>query len=159
MSRSFRIRWVAALGVALWFLPLIPVRAQEVDSLPLLPPGAVVRVGLADGSRAQGLLVSRDRVSLTLRENVSLRRVPIDQVQRIWVRHRSTRTGALVGGAVGALGGALLLNTFVRGACESPSDCNVSEATLFGLGVGGASGALVGAVIGAAFPHWRLEFP
>ncbi len=155
MRRPFHS--VPATALLLLLVPAA-LSAQRADSVPIFRPGAVLRAELSGGERVQGLLVSQDQVALTLRQDHAQRRVASAELGRVWVRERSTRTGAIVGGIAGAVSGGVLFNIVARVACES-SDCQIAGATLVGVGVGALGGGLVGAVIGAAIPHWRLRFP
>jgi hypothetical protein len=76
--------------------------------------------------------------------------IPIQDIQRAWVRGNHAKTGAIIGGILGASGG-LFFGLLIDAVCEG--DCNGSAATLtlFGLGAGAGTGAL----IGMAFPRWK----
>lgn len=147
---------VAALLLAL--LPGPALLAQASGPLPTLKSGSLLRVEQRDGDRVQGMLVSQDRQVLILRQDHSPRQVALSDLRRVWVRRRSTGTGAIIGALAGGVGGGVLYNFFARVGCES-SHCHITEATLAGSAIGAAGGALAGAIIGAAIPRWRLRFP
>jgi hypothetical protein len=86
--------------------------------------------------------------------------VPAADIDSLWVRGRATKTGALLGGLVGAVAG-VGAGLFISQVICSTQDCGVDDAApVLGLGAGGlAGGALVGALIGSAVPKWRLRFP
>jgi hypothetical protein len=65
--------------------------------------------------------------------------VPVMDVDSLWVRGNSWKTGAVVGSMLGAVAGAVVLGAG-RSLCESSSDCTAST------GAGGAVGGLGGLV-------------
>lgn len=89
-------------------------------------------------------------------------RVPVDAMERLWVRvgssDRGAAWGALVGGAAAAVAGYLI----DRSSCDrQEGDCifaGFDAAAVTGIG-GALAGAGLGALVGRAFPRWRLWFP
>lgn len=89
-------------------------------------------------------------------------RVPVDAMERLWVKVGSTDRGAawgaLAGGVLGAVGGYVI----DRASCDrQEGDCIFDGFTAGAVtGLGGAlAGAGLGALVGKAFPRWRLWFP
>lgn len=89
-------------------------------------------------------------------------RVPVDAMERLWVKVGSTDRGAawgaVLGGALGALGGYL---ADTASCDEQEGDCifdGFDAAAITGVG-GVLAGAAAGALVGKAFPRWRLWFP
>jgi len=148
-----------ALVTATCFLLSFSVSAQSVDSVLARPleRHSLVRLA-AEGTRTTGRLMSLGGGTATLETETGRRVINLSGVSTVWVRGHATATGALIGGAVGAV----MLGTFVAlyadDNCDS-SDCNtVSGAAAGGL-VGAATGALLGAGIGALIPKWKRRYP
>ncbi len=92
--------------------------------------------------------------------DLGLAQLSSSDIDKLWVRGRATKTGAIIGGIVGLLAGVgygLLLGEVI---CNN-EDCNADTGTVVAaLGLGGAlAGAGGGALIGAAIPKWHLRFP
>ncbi|MEP7326137.1 MAG: hypothetical protein ABI836_09335 [Gemmatimonadota bacterium] len=126
-------------------------QAQRPDSISLarLRPTQFVRVETPVMGRVQGRLAGNSDGELRL-VNGDEHIIPVKDIQRAWVRGRHTKTGAIVGGLLGA-GGGLLLGLLADELCEYCTHSAVVPVTLVGLGIG----AGLGAIIGAAIPHWK----
>jgi hypothetical protein len=91
--------------------------------------------------------------------------VPAASVDTLWVRGRSTRSGAVIG----AVSGALLLGAaalgFVTACTEGPSEdpCEPrgvrAQVVLGGAALGALGGGGAGALVGALVPRWRQRHP
>ena len=89
-------------------------------------------------------------------------RVPVDAMERLWVKvgssDRGAAVGAVAGGVLGAVGGYLIDTA----SCDrQEGDCifdGFQAGAVTGLG-GALAGAGLGALVGKAFPRWRLWFP
>ena len=118
-----------------------PLSAQTpLDTvLNRLRPGQTIRVSTRDQGRTEVRFGSRD--------------LAVTSIDSLWVRGRSTVTGAIVGGlALGAVAAAI-----VSGACEPGADCSGVEVPA-AAAVGLVGGALVGALIGSTMPRWKLRY-
>jgi hypothetical protein len=137
-----------------------PLSAQSIDEAlqPVAERRQVIRLR-TENAEITGRLQALAGGTATLETPHGSRSVALASVDSAWVRHRSTGTGALVGGIVGGVAGAAFVGLLAAAACEY--DCNNVglEGGLVGLALGGAGGALVGAAIGAAIPRWRWRFP
>lgn len=118
----------------------------------------VVRLG-SDGARATGRLLALAGGTATLQSADATVSVPLAGVDSIWVRGRATKTGAIVGASVGAIGTAVFVGWLAAGLCEVDCEGAGARGALVGFGLGAVGGGLVGAAIGAAIPKWRLRFP
>jgi hypothetical protein len=121
--------------------------------------GQHVRIATPAG-QYQGLLTRTDAGAVWITWDSAVTPVRLPEIERLWVRGRATRSGALIGAVAGAAIGAaagLFIGTVV---CNDP-DCqaNTAEAVAaLGLG-GGAAGALAGTIIGRTIPRWHQRFP
>lgn len=126
------------------------------ESLLRLKPGATLRVETTSLTRIDGRLLRATGDTLFLSAQGSEAVVPLSDLHALWQRGRATKTGAIVGGVVGAVGLTILFEA-LSGLSEEPSS---SGSTVFwGVALGGAGGALVGGVIGAAIPRWHRRYP
>jgi hypothetical protein len=139
------------LAATLWAAPAtaqnaaspLPVASGELARL--LATDQMVRVQTTDGRYQTGR-----NLAINSRE-----------IQRAWVRGKSTKTGAIVGGITGLVGGALI-GYLVTNPSSSPCDANNCTRTgvtvISGL-LGAAAGTGAGAIVGSLIPKWRLRFP
>jgi hypothetical protein len=138
--------------------------AQEPPPLPELRPGAPVRLEATTVlGRLEGRFERYTPDSLIVHVLGGARMaVPASTLTALWVRGHATKTGAIVGGAVGAA-----VVGFLNGALCSlgRSDDGIvgnegfdTGCAAAGAGVGMVAGGGVGAGIGALIPRWRLRF-
>lgn len=142
--------------------------ARRSAVLRSLRPGQRVRVGLPGAARVEGdvlrlqgdtLLFRPDGRAGASRGGDGFRPVSPEALERLWTRTRSVGRGALIGGAAGALPGAVFGHELGEFACaETGEDCGL-EGALLGGAIFGAGGALLGAGVGALIPRWSLKFP
>lgn len=98
------------------------------------------------------------------RDTLSARavRVPVDAMERLWVKVGSSDRGAFWGALVGALGGAVVGYLADTASCDrQEGDCiydGYDAAAITGVG-GALTGAALGGLVGKAFPRWRVWFP
>jgi len=129
---------------------LVELRLEQLRAM------SRIRVETAEGGRFTGQLagVSRGVVRLSMEADTTT--VATAAVRRVWERRRSTKAGAIVGGAIGV--GVGVFYGLVIAALDENDTSPAGIAALGGLVVGGA-GALVGAAVGAAIPHWSSIYP
>ncbi len=72
----------------------------------LLQIGQHIRIATVMPGQFEGVLVSRQESELELMVDSRSMQIPLQDVDRLWVRGRATGTGALVGLGVGAVLGA-----------------------------------------------------
>jgi hypothetical protein len=78
-------------------------------------------------------------------------------IDSLWVRGRATKTGLIVGAAVGGVS-AFALAATICGVASEGQGCDV-WGTVAAIGLGGAAGgALLGAAVGSAIPKWRWRY-
>ncbi|HEV8123380.1 MAG TPA: hypothetical protein VGP80_04005 [Gemmatimonadales bacterium] len=130
----------------------LPALAQRIDSTSLaqLRTDRFVRIETSALGRIQGTVAQHSATDLTL-ANGGQHVIPVQEIQRAWVRGRHTKTGAIIGGILGA-GGGIFLGLLAEGLCEY--DCAHNAYIPLGL-VGLGAGAGAGALIGMAFPRWK----
>src|SRR5262245_37622464 len=146
MSPRFAMA-MALLGVVLL---AIPVSAQTPDSVlaPLVSKSPFVRLR-TEGAPVTGRLIASSPGVATLQPEGSIpRAIPLTSVDSIWVRGNAAKAGAVVGGALLAVLGAVAARSFALGVCET-DDCNEGGAAFLGGAVGAVSGALIGAGVGS----------
>jgi hypothetical protein len=136
----------------------MPAQTVEQALEPLAERRAVIRLR-AENAMVTGRLQSLAVGSATLETTQGSRSVSLAGVDSVWVRHRSTGTGALIGGIAGGVAGGVFVGLLAAAVCESDCENIGLRGGLYGFAIGGAGGALVGAAIGAAIPKWRLRWP
>lgn len=90
-----------------------------------------------------------------------VRRIPVDAMEALWIRLGRTGTGALWGGVMGTVGGAVGGYFVNEALCSEAEDCifeSADAAVVFGIG-GGLAGMGFGALIGRSLKEWRQWFP
>jgi hypothetical protein len=101
----------------------------------------------------QGRLVARSPTELILSPDPHSVRVPLAEIDTLWTRAHSTRTGAIVGALLGIGLGAM----FASEAGERDTDRTALWAG--SLPAGAVAGGLLGALFGTAVPRWKRQFP
>jgi hypothetical protein len=98
--------------------------------------------------------------SLVLAGDAGLSRIDHLEIDRLWVRGRATKQGAIIGGITGLLAG-IGMGLFIGEVICNNEDCNADTgAAVVALGVGGGLlGAGGGALIGSTIAKWHLRFP
>lgn len=156
---------VRALMLVIMALLLAPalVSAQDGSRLDAvaISPGQMLRVESARFGRLQGRVIAMSENGLALAAGPSPIKVPLADIDSLWVQRRATGKGALIGGAAGILVGGIYGFFLGEVACEpiDGGDCTRLEVAGVSSLLGGITGALLGAGIGFAIPSWRLRFP
>lgn len=120
-----------------------------------VPPFTPVRLQVSEAA-VEGRLV-QVRGGCAYVDGATPRVIPAADIERVWVRGRSTGRGALIGGIGGLVGGAIFGAVVGQLACE-PHDggnCTPAGVAIFTGLLGAAGGAGVGAVVGSLVPRWR----
>lgn len=138
-----------AIGLILGASPTAHAQRIDSSSLAQLRPQRFVRIETSALGRIQGTVAQHSATDLLLADGGE-HLVPVDEIQRAWVRGRHTKTGAIIGGILGA-GGGLFFGLLIDAVCEG--DCQGSAATVTVLGLGAGVG--LGALVGSAFPRWK----
>lgn len=139
----------------------LPLRAQQTagDVLtPLEMRGKRVRLR-ADEARMSGRLLTARDGTATLETTGGMRMFALENIDSVWVRGRSTRTGAVIGGAIGAAFFGVAASVLNASACSDTVCVSAGSAALQGGLFGLVSGAIVGGGIGALIPKWKGRFP
>lgn len=90
-----------------------------------------------------------------------VQQIPVDAMEALWIRLGRTGTGALWGGILGTVGGAVGGYFMNEALCNEAEDCifdSADAAVVFGIG-GGLAGTGFGALIGRSLKSWRQWFP
>src|SRR5687768_3934585 len=154
-------RLVGLLSAVLTLNAPAPAAAQGTDTTtqrPLLVSklglrsGTVVRIARPGSPHVQGRLVRATDHSVILMDRGSEHTVPLTLADRVWTASGSTKRGAVWGGLIGLLPGAVLY-AYAKGMCGD-AKCE-GEGTVVALGVGAVgAGALLGALVGSRW-EWR----
>lgn len=137
--------------------------AEEVDPGPAsvlerLEAGQRLRVELAEGRREEGRLRRFVGDSLTIDDGAAVT-VSVGGVADLWTRGHSVTTGALIGGGVGLVLGAVAGAWLGDFACAEGGENCTFEAALAVGGIGAVGGAGLGALTGLAIPRWERRWP
>ena len=143
-------------------LALLPFGAQGQDAnragaITDLEAGQRVRLDVERFGRVEGRFLMADEAAITFAVGEPIR---LPDINRLWVRGRSTGRGAWIGALLGGAFG-IWLGTEFASACDidgEPCATTLGGAAAFGL-LFGAGGAALGTGIGFAIPTWRLRFP
>ena len=122
--------------------------------------GQRIRLNTASSGRLHGIFLEVETSAIRITRGSSGKSVELVDIDRLWVRGRATRTGAVVGALAGTVVGAAFGLFIGEVICNGP-DCSADTAgamVILGL-FGGGVGALSGALIGLAIPKWHLRFP
>jgi hypothetical protein len=112
-----------------------------------------VRLASPDIGRREGRLLARNRTELILTPAPDPVRIPAAEIDTIWTRGSSTKTGLLVGALLGAALGA------VAGSSLGEADTDRVGFLALSIGAGTAGGGLLGALFGTALPRWKRSYP
>jgi hypothetical protein len=134
--------------------------ARKASVMSQLAPRARIRVATSDRGVIEGRYTRVESESLVLYSVGSRHaaRIPLAQIDTLWIRTRDHGKGffmgALIGGAVGASGVALLAYSITHATREA---CNCVPVVAGTVGVS----AFIGGVIGAAtgWPGWHQRWP
>lgn len=152
------------LAVLTW---VAPARAQAGDTaairrhLSRACPGGEVRLALANADTLRGYcgFVQDDR--LVVRRGTDERRVPLEQVEALWVRTRGTGSGTRAGAVIGGLGLAGAFMFVANGICDNGAGCgsDVLQVGAIGGFLGALAGAATGGMIGSRVNGWVQRYP
>jgi hypothetical protein len=134
-----------ALAVAQTPQP-IPAQAPMFE---VLSDSQWVRVSSTRYPRREARLLRRSATEIVLDLERPLR-IPVTSIDTLWERRTASKTGALVGGLLGAGIGVLVATQAVEKGETPPAD----YVGLFAIG-GAVGGGLLGALVGRAFPKWH----
>ena len=140
--------------------PTSAVVPEQQAAISALRDSQWVRVVTPGLTRQEGRLLSHERDTLMLDRGVdSLVRIWAMDVDSLWVRGTSWKTGAVIGSVLGAAAGVAYGLAVSEVTCESP-DCGASAGAGVAGGVGGlVVGGLVGSLVGTLFPKWHSRWP
>ena len=156
-------RTIIGLVACALISPVARASAQlPPEPIARLKPGTTVRIDGETLGRIEGRFLRATPDSGVVVLQAAERGVPVAAITSLWERGKATKTGAIVGGVVGAAA----LGTLASVGCsiarsddgkvgneDQFADCAVLGA-LLGLVGGGALGTGVGALI----PKWHLRY-
>lgn len=128
---------------------------------PLLTPGDRVRLQTVSAGLLEGVAAAASDQSVLLDRNGDRLEIARADIQKVWVRGRATKKGAIIGGIVGLAAGVtygLLITRPESSPCDA-DNCTRAGVTAVSGAIGLAAGAGIGALIGSVIPRWRLRFP
>ena len=135
-----------ALGVAQTPKP-IPAQPSMFE---VLSDSQWVRVSSTGHARREAMLLEHSAAEIVLDLDSRPLRIPATSIDTLWERRTASKTGAWVGGLLGAGAGILVATQAVEKG-ETPSADYIG---LFAIG-GAVGGGLLGALVGRAFPTWH----
>jgi hypothetical protein len=125
-----------------------PIPAQP-SMFEVLSDSQWIRVSRTGHARREARLLEHSATEIVLDLDRPLR-IPITSIDTLWDRRTASKTGALVGGLLGAGIGVLVATQAVEKGETPPADW----IGLFAIG-GTVGGGLLGALVGRAFPKWH----
>ena len=121
--------------------------------------GAMAKVSVR-GQRSEGRIMRLSGDSLWLAEGADRFSLPLSQLDSVWMLHRQTEKGALIGGGLGAATLAGLATLLGAGLCETDHCGGEIAGFAFKAAlVGGTGGGLLGAALGSLVKEWRRVAP
>ena len=151
---------LAMAVLALLATPAAPVAAQNGAGSPLdgLHAGSYIRARIGPSRTVSGRFIPVDDARLGIRRDQGeIDTLRLRELGELAVRGRHTRTGAIVGGVIGA-GFGTFVAIIANALCETDS-CRGAGPFLIAIPAFGSGGALVGAAVGSAFPKWKRVYP
>jgi hypothetical protein len=104
--------------------------------------------------RREGRVLQHTPTEIVLSPEQQSLRIPATSIDTLWTKGTSSKSGALVGGLLGAAAGVLLATQAVEEGETAGADW------LLAIGGGGAvGGGLLGALVGLAIPRWHRQYP
>lgn len=131
--------------------------AGRDSAIARLQTGQQIRLAAAGLGRLIGRAGVASGDTLDFAQADAVRRIPVQAIDSIWTRGRATKTGLIIGGAVGAVFGGLA-GAVGAGVCEYDCASTGTAVVTAGL-VGAVGGAGIGALVGALIPKWKRAFP
>jgi hypothetical protein len=125
-----------------------PIPAQP-SMFEVLSDSQWIRVSRTGHARREARLLEHSATEIVLDLDRPLR-IPVTSIDTLWDRRTASKTGALVGGLLGAGIGVLVATQAVEKG-ETPPAAWIG---LFAIG-GTVGGGLLGALVGRAFPKWH----
>jgi hypothetical protein len=125
-----------------------PIPAQP-SMFEVLSDSQWIRVSRTGHARREARLLEHSATEIVLDLDRPLR-IPVISIDTLWDRRTASKTGALVGGLLGAGIGVLVATQAVEKGETPPADW----IGLFAIG-GTVGGGLLGALVGRAFPKWH----
>jgi hypothetical protein len=130
-----------------------PVATRQA-ALQALSDSQWIRLTSASFGRREGQLLAHSATELVLALEPEPLRIPATRIDTLWAKGTASKSGAIVGGLLGAGVGVLVATQAVEKGETPGADW------VLAIGGGGAvSGGLLGALIGSAFPRWQRRYP
>ncbi len=132
---------------------------KRSEAIAKLKSQSLIRTHTTELGLTEGQFLKYTGDSLFLVSYLEQKSVSVPAIDALWVRGRATKTGAIVGGAIGAVGGGLLgIFAVAIGSLESGDDPNYVFGAIGGGILAGGICGLLGAGIGAAIPKWHFRY-
>ena len=126
-----------------------PIPAQP-SMFEVLSDSQWIRVSSTGHARREARLLEYSATEIVLDLEPRPLRIPVTGIDTLWERRTASKTGALVGGLLGAGIGVLVATQAVEKGETPPAD----YVGVFAIG-GAVGGGLLGALVGRAFPKWH----
>ena len=149
---------VSCGSVTVTRLPSTP--EQRLSAILSLDPGNAIQYSAnGSGDLYEGVLQEVTEDSLYLWFNDTEISIATGEIDSLWVRQRSVRSGIKTGAIIGwsTVTGYAIISIFYLDATEGKSYANLLLAPLIGV-VGAIGGGGVGACAGAAITRWERLF-
>ena len=147
------------LAALVFLLPTF-ASAQTSRPIPVQPPtfeilsdSQWIRVSRPELGRREARLLRHTETELVLDVGQGPLRIPATSIDTLWERRTASKSGALIGGLLGAGAGILVATQAVEEGETAPAD----YVALFAVG-GAVGGGLLGALVGRAFPRWHRVY-
>ena len=163
---SLRRTAACRIAVLLSLAPGAVVHAQRAATpFATLEPGDLIRVRTTTGNVVTGPLTTPIGDSVVIGDPVgqgAAYQFSISEVSVLWERGRAQKSGALIGGIIGAAALGFLGSVGCLIGRSDDGDIGNEgqwvDCALIGIGVGGLGGGLIGFGIGSAVPKWHRRY-
>jgi hypothetical protein len=134
--------------------------SEHQEAIRALRDSQRVRLVTPALARQEGRLLSHENDTLMLDRGAdSILQIRAMDVDSLWARGSSWKTGGVVGLAVGTVVGGLLGAGYAAICADYSCPSSIGAAAVVG-GLGGlVAGGLIGSLIGAAVPKWHNRLP
>lgn len=141
-----------------------PWMAARAAAIARLRTGELVRVTVRNADRRVGLALGMEGTALVMglerATESDLFRVPVTDVDTLWVFGPATGRGARIGALTGALAAAIAVAVFCEKLSETESRCDDPPAyVVVSMPFGALLGALFGSIIGSTTSTWHRRYP
>jgi hypothetical protein len=130
------------------------------SALVRIPLESRIRIITVGHNAIEGRLAALSDSGIVILQRRDTSRASIARVGSVWRPAANFKSGAITGGSIGAILGALTGGTFASGLCDR-ADCHGAFANGASVGavLGAGLGAAIGLGVGALTHHWQRVWP